>query len=586
MKYKNFKTLYLLGLVLFISCLQNNKAIEHSKEGKSVEKATIVKQEPHKYGGWYCPDNLNGFPAVNISNWKYVTVVNGRLPTKEETQKKLLIDPRTQAKKYKGELERGVVIAYDNRHKSVEFAKESASVLASFGIKTYLFESLRPTPELSFAVRELNAIGGIVVTASHNPPKYNGYKVYWKDGGQIVPPIDKKLIDEINSVKINEINFKRNDSLITLIDNEIDIKFVKNSISVGKIGDSNRKDYKIVFTPIHGTSYKILPEVLEGAGFKDLHIVKEQANPDGNFSTVKSPNPEEPEALNMAISMAKSINADIVIGTDPDADRIGLAVKNKKDEYILLNGNQMMIILTEFILSKRKNLDKSFFIGSTVVSTAMIKNIAESYNVDFKVGLTGFKWIGKMINDFPNQTYIAGGEESYGYMVGDFVRDKDAITSALVACELGSECKAKGITLVDYLIKCYIKYGFYKEKLISIEKKGAEGLKEISLIMNKLRNSKIDTLDGSKLVSIKDFQSSKEINQTNGEINNLDFPKSNVLIFESKDGTTVAARPSGTEPKIKFYFSVNTSLKSKEDFIAVNEILENKIDNLTKEFNF
>ena len=288
----------------------------------------------------------------------------------------------------------------------------------------------------------------------------------------------------------------------------------------------------------------------------------------------------------MAINLAKAVNADIVIGTDPDADRVGLAVKSNINDYLLLNGNQMMIILTEFILSKRKNLNKSFFIGSTVVSTAMIKNIAESYNVDFKVGLTGFKWIGKMIDDFPNQTYIAGGEESYGYMVGDFVRDKDAITSALVACELGSECKAKGITLVDYLIKCYIKYGFYKEKLISIEKKGAEGLKEISLIMNKLRNSKIDTLDGSKLVSIKDFQSSKEINQTNGEINNLDFPKSNVLIFESKDGTTVAARPSGTEPKIKFYFSVNTSLKSKEDFIAVNEILENKIDNLTKEFNF
>jgi len=479
-----------------------------------------------------------------------------------------------------------VAIAYDSRNNSSFFAQTAADVLSANGIVVHLFSELRPTPLLSFAVRELKCQAGIVITASHNPSEYNGYKVYWKDGGQIVPPIDKKLIDEINSVKINEINFKRNDSLITLIDNEIDIKFVKNSISVGKIGDSNRKDYKIVFTPIHGTSYKILPEVLEGAGFKDLHIVKEQANPDGNFSTVKSPNPEEPEALNMAISMAKSINADIVIGTDPDADRIGLAVKNKKDEYILLNGNQMMIILTEFILSKRKNLDKSFFIGSTVVSTAMIKNIAESYNVDFKVGLTGFKWIGKMINDFPNQTYIAGGEESYGYMVGDFVRDKDAITSALVACELGSECKAKGITLVDYLIKCYIKYGFYKEKLISIEKKGAEGLKEISLIMNKLRNSKIDTLDGSKLVSIKDFQSSKEINQTNGEINNLDFPKSNVLIFESKDGTTVAARPSGTEPKIKFYFSVNTSLKSKEDFIAVNEILENKIDNLTKEFNF
>ena len=479
-----------------------------------------------------------------------------------------------------------VVIAYDCRNQSKELANQVADVFSSNDINVYLFSSIRPTPELSYALIELKCICGIVLTASHNPPEYNGYKVYWKDGGQIVPPIDKKLIDEINSVKVNEINFKRNDSLITLIDNEIDIKFVKNSISFGKIGNSNRDNYKIVFTPIHGTSYKILPDVLKGAGFKNLHIVKEQAIPDGNFSTVKSPNPEEPEALNMAINLAKAVNADIVIGTDPDADRVGLAIKSNINDYLLLNGNQMMIILTEFILSKRKNLNKSFFIGSTVVSTAMIKNIAESYNVDFKVGLTGFKWIGKMINDFPNQTYIAGGEESYGYMVGDFVRDKDAITSALVACELGSECKAKGITLVDYLIKCYIKYGFYKEKLISIEKKGAEGLKEISLIMNKLRNSKIDTLDGSKLVSIKDFQSSKEINQTNGEINNLNFPKSNVLIFESKDGTTVAARPSGTEPKIKFHFSVNTSLKSKEDFIAVNEILENKIDNLTKEFNY
>ena len=479
-----------------------------------------------------------------------------------------------------------VVIAYDCRNQSKELANQVADVFSSNDINVYLFSSIRPTPELSYALIELNCICGIVLTASHNPPEYNGYKVYWKDGGQIVPPIDKKLIDEINSVKINEINFKRNDSLVTLIDNEIDMKFIKNSISVGKIGNSNREDYKIVFTPIHGTSYKILPEVLEGAGFKDLHIVKEQAIPDGNFSTVKSPNPEEPEALNMAIRMAKSVNADIVIGTDPDADRIGLAVKNKKDEYVLLNGNQMMIILTEFILSKRKNLDKSFFIGSTIVSTAMIKNIAESYNVDFKVGLTGFKWIGKMINDFPNQTYIAGGEESYGYMVGDFVRDKDAITSALVACEVGSECKTKGINLIDYLTECYIKYGFFKEKLISIEKKGAKGLNEISLIMNKLRNSEIKTLDGSKLTTIKDFKSSQEIDQLNGEIKNLDFPKSNVLIFESEDGTTVAARPSGTEPKIKFYFSVNTSLRSKDDYIKVNEELENKIDNLSKEFNF
>jgi phosphoglucomutase len=479
-----------------------------------------------------------------------------------------------------------VVIAYDCRNQSKELANQVADVFSSNSINVYLFSSIRPTPELSYALLKLKCICGIVLTASHNPPEYNGYKVYWKDGGQIVPPIDEKLIDEINSVKFKEINFKRNNSLINLIDTQIDTDFINDSISIGKIGESKRENYRIVFTPIHGTSYKILPEVLNGAGFNDLHIVKEQAIPDGNFNTVKSPNPEEPEALSMAIDLAEAVNADIVIGTDPDADRVGLAVKNNENEYTLLNGNQMMIILTEFILSKRKKLNKSFFIGSTVVSTAMIKNIAERYNVDFKVGLTGFKWIGKMINDFPSQNFICGGEESYGYMVGDFVRDKDAITSALVACEVGSECKSMGINLIDYLIDCYIKYGFFKEKLISIEKKGAKGLKEISSIMNKLRNSKIKSLDGSKLISFKDFQSSQEINQINDEIYNLDFPKSNVLIFESEDGTTVAARPSGTEPKIKFYFSVNTDLKSKEDYDRVNQILNNKIVNLTEEFNF
>ncbi|MDG1031189.1 MAG: phospho-sugar mutase [Flavobacteriaceae bacterium] len=479
-----------------------------------------------------------------------------------------------------------VVIAYDCRNQSKELANQVADVFSSNGINVYLFSSIRPTPELSYALIKLKCICGIVLTASHNPPEYNGYKVYWKDGGQIVPPIDKKLIDEINSVKFTDISFKRNNSLVNLIDTQIDTDFIHDSISIGKIGVSKREDYRIVFTPIHGTSYKILPEVLNGAGFKNLHIVKEQAVPDGNFNTVKSPNPEEPEALSMAIDLAKAVNADIVIGTDPDADRVGLAVKNNKNEYSLLNGNPMMISLTEFILSKRKKLNKSFFIGSTVVSTAMIKNIAERYNVDFKVGLTGFKWIGKMINDFPSQNFICGGEESYGYMVGDFVRDKDAITSSLVACEVGSECKSMGINLIDYLIDCYIKYGFFKEKLISIEKKGAKGLKEISSIMNKLRNSKINSLDGSKLISFKDFQSSQEINQISGEINNLDFPKSNVLIFESEDGTTVAARPSGTEPKIKFYFSVNTDLKSKKDYDRVNQILNNKIVNLTEEFNF
>ncbi|MGB0633867.1 MAG: phospho-sugar mutase [Flavobacteriaceae bacterium] len=478
-----------------------------------------------------------------------------------------------------------VVIAYDCRNQSRELANQVAEIFSSNNIKVYLFDSIRPTPELSYSVIKLKSICGIVLTASHNPPEYNGYKVYWKDGGQIVPPIDKNLISEIESVKFNEINFEKNDSNIEIIGYEIDSDFVKDSIKNGKIGNSNRENYKVVFTALHGTSYKLLPEVLIGAGFKDFNVVEEQHNPDGNFSTVQSPNPEEPEALSLGIKLAKKINADIVIGTDPDADRVGLAVKHNND-FQILNGNQMMIVLTEFILSKKENLNKSFFIGSTVVSTSMIKQVANFYNVDFKVGLTGFKWIGKMINDFKNQKYIAGGEESFGYMVGDFVRDKDALTSSLVACELGSECKSKNISLIDYLIKCYIKYGFYKEKLISIKKEGEKGLEEISSIMNNLRSSKKDFIDGSKTITIKDFNSSKTYDLKNNKAFNLDFPKSNVLIFESEDGSTVAARPSGTEPKIKFYISVNCRLSSKEDFEKKNSLLDEKINRIIKEFQF
>ena len=478
-----------------------------------------------------------------------------------------------------------VVIAYDCRNQSQELANQVAEIFSSNNIKVYLFDSIRPTPELSYSVIKLKCICGIVLTASHNPPEYNGYKVYWKDGGQIVPPIDKNLIKEIELVKFNEINFKKNDSDIELIGEKIDSDFVKDSIFNGKIGSSNRKNYKVVFTALHGTSYRLLPEVLTGAGFEDFNIVEEQHNPDGNFSTVQSPNPEEPEALSLGIKLANKISADIVIGTDPDADRVGLAVKHNNN-FQILNGNQMMIILTEFILSKKENLDKSFFIGSTVVSTSMIKHLANFYNVDFKIGLTGFKWLGKMINDFKNQKFVAGGEESFGYMVGDFVRDKDAITSSLVACELGSECKSKNISLVDYLIQCYIKYGFYKEKLISIKKEGAEGLEQINYIMNKLRSTKKDFIDGSKTVTIKDFDCSKTYDIKNNKVSSLDFPKSNVLIFESEDGSTVAARPSGTEPKIKFYISVNCKLENKEDFDKKNYILEDKINRIVKEFEF
>ncbi|SUZ84535.1 uncharacterized protein METZ01_LOCUS37389 [marine metagenome] len=478
-----------------------------------------------------------------------------------------------------------VVIAYDCRNQSQYLANKVAEIFSANGIKVFLFSSIKPTPELSYALVKLKCICGIVLTASHNPPEYNGYKVYWEDGGQIVPPIDTNLISEINNTKYSEINFKKNDQFIELIDKKIDDLFVADSIKNGKIGISKREDYKIVFTPLHGTSYLIGPRVLKEAGYSNLKIVKEQAIPDGNFPTVKSPNPEDEEALEMALNLAKVNNSDIFIGTDPDADRLGIGVKDNSGNYITLNGNQIMIVLTEYLLSK-KNVNKSCFIGSTIVSTPMIKKLAKYHDVDIKMGLTGFKWIAKMIKDFPNKKFIGGGEESYGYLVGDFVRDKDAITSTLLACELGSECKSNGESIYDYLIDCYVKYGFFKERLISIEKKGIKGSNEIKSIMDKLRNSQINELAGSELKLIQDFENSEETNLLTGEKSILEFPKSNVLIFESKDGTRVAARPSGTEPKIKFYFSVNMKLESREMFKKSNIILEEKMDKLVSEFNF
>jgi len=489
-------------------------------------------------------------------------------------------------KNFKNEF-KSVVIAYDCRNESEFLANKVTEIFSANNIKVFLFSSLRPTPELSYALVKLNCLCGIVLTASHNPPEYNGYKVYWKDGGQIVPPIDEKLIVQIKDTNYSDIKFKRNDKLIELIDQNIDDSFIKDSIKNGKIGTSNRNKYKIVFTPLHGTSHLIGPKVLKEAGYKNLKIVEEQAVPNGNFPTVKSPNPEDTESLEMALSLAKTNDSDIFIGTDPDADRLGIGIKDDYGKYITLNGNQIMIVLTEYLLSKNKNdLNQSYFIGSTVVSTPMIKNLAKAYNVDLKIGLTGFKWIAKMINDYPNQKFIGGGEESYGYLVGDFVRDKDAITSSLLACELGSECKSNGESLYDYLINCYIKYGFFKERLVSVEKKGIKGLSEIKEIMIGLRNKPINTLAGTEVILIQDFEKSEQLNLKTGLKSVLEFPKSNVLIFESKDGTRVAIRPSGTEPKIKFYFSVNMKLKSKKMFKISNKILEKKIDVLVNEFKF
>ena len=487
---------------------------------------------------------------------------------------------------YKKEF-KSVVIAYDCRNQSEFLANKVAEIFSANNIKVFLFSSLRPTPELSYALVKLNCICGIVITASHNPPEYNGYKVYWEDGGQIVTPVDEKLILEINNTNYSAIKFEKNQNLIELIDENIDENFIKDSIKNGKIGTSKRNNYKIVFTPLHGTSHMIGPRVLKQAGYKNIKIVEEQASPNGNFPTVKSPNPEDTESLKMALNLAKANDSDIFIGTDPDADRLGIGIKDNSGKYITLNGNQIMIVLTEYLLNKFKgDLNQSYFIGSTVVSTPMIKSLAKAYDVDLKIGLTGFKWIAKMINDYPNQKFIGGGEESFGYLVGDFVRDKDAITSSLLACELGSECKSKGISLFDYLINCYVKYGFFKERLISIEKKGINGLKEIKDIMKVLRNKPINKLAGSELILIQDFEKSEELNLKNGIKSILDYPKSNVLIFECKDGTRVAVRPSGTEPKIKFYFSVNMILESKKMFEISNKILDKKIDNLVNEFKF
>ncbi|MBT8206168.1 MAG: phospho-sugar mutase, partial [Eudoraea sp.] len=367
-------------------------------------------------------------------------------------------------KVYKGESLK-VVIAYDCRHNSDTLARLVAEVFSANGIQVYLFSALRTTPELSFAVRYLNCHAGVVLTASHNPPEYNGYKVYWTDGGQIVPPQDGQIIAEIDKLAFEDIQFTPDESLIKLIDKEVDEAFIAASVKNGDFGAAGKADFKIVFTSLHGTSITAIPEVLKRAGYTQVTVVEEQRVPDGDFPTVKSPNPEEPEALSIAMKKAEEIGADMVVGTDPDSDRLGIAVRNNKGELQLLNGNQTMILMTQFLLEQRKK--KGFrgneFIASTIVSTPMMSKLAEAYGVECKISLTGFKWIAKMIKDFPEQDFVGGGEESFGFMVGDFVRDKDAVTATLLACEIGAQAKAAGSSFFKELITCYQDYGFFKE---------------------------------------------------------------------------------------------------------------------------
>ena len=464
-----------------------------------------------------------------------------------------------------------VAIAYDCRNNSKTLAKLVANVFSANDIQVYLFSDLRPTPELSFAVKHLDCQCGIVLTASHNPPEYNGYKVYWEDGGQLVPPQDKEIIAEINRLKYSEIKFEFNHNLISYIDKEVDEAFAKASIKNGSFGipQGIKNNLNIVFTSLHGTSITMVPKVLQEAGYKNVSIVKEQALPDGDFPTVKSPNPEEPEALKMAIDLAIKQNADIVVGTDPDCDRLGIAVKNTTGEYTLLNGNQAMLIKTHFLLEKWKKenrLNGKQFVASTIVSTPMIQKIAENYKVIYKEGLTGFKWIAKMIKDFPELEHIGGGEESFGYLVGDFVRDKDAVTATLLICEIAAQTKQNGGNLLSYLDELYLKYGYYQEHLISIVKKGKKGAEEISQMMKNFRENPYTEIAGKKVVRIEDYQKSESKDLVNNSTILIDIPKSNVLIFYTEDGSKIAMRPSGTEPKIKFYISVNS--KSKNCVVA------------------
>ncbi|WP_298883529.1 phospho-sugar mutase [uncultured Polaribacter sp.] len=480
-----------------------------------------------------------------------------------------------------------VVIAFDCRHNSKKFAKVVANILSANNIKVFLFEDLRATPELSFAVRHLNCDAGIVLTASHNPPEYNGYKVYWADGGQIVPPHDGGIISKVNDLDFSEINFNAKEELIEVIGKDVDDAFIDGSVKNGCLSDDiNRDNLKIVFTSLHGTSIVSVPDALAKAGYSDVHIVEEQREPNGDFPTVKSPNPEEPEALKMATDLANKIGADIVIGTDPDCDRLGVAIRDLDGNMKLMNGNQTMVVMTEFLLKKWKEEGKingNQFVGSTIVSTELVNKSAASYGVATKVGLTGFKWIAKMIRDHESMDFIGGGEESFGYMIGDFVRDKDAVTATLLACEVAAYAKQNGSSFYEELLNIYLRNNFYKEHLISIVKKGMDGAAEIQQMLSDMRNNPLTEIDGEKIETLSDYEASTRKNLITGEVTNIDLPKSNVLIYQTASGTRIAARPSGTEPKIKFYFSVNSSLDSTNNAEATEVELDAKIQRIIKE---
>ncbi len=480
-----------------------------------------------------------------------------------------------------------VAIAYDSRNNNRLFANTAADVLSANGIRVYVFDDIRPTPELSFAVRHLGCKAGIVITASHNPPEYNGYKVYWEDGGQLVPPHDKNVIAEVNKIRsIDEVRFERNEQLISSIGEEIDKEYMQRITQLSLSPEAIRahRDLKIVYTPIHGTGVKLVPETLRLMGFENVIHVPEQDVPDGNFPTVKSPNPEESSALAMAIEKAKQTQADMVMATDPDADRIGLAIRLEDGEYELLNGNQTASLLIYYLLTKWKEnklIEGKEFIVKTIVTTELLSEIAATFGVKVYDTLTGFKYIAERIRLLEGkEKFIGGGEESYGYLVGDFVRDKDAVISAVMIAEMTAWAKQQGKSLKNLLQEIYLKHHFYKERLVSLVRKGIEGAAEIQQLMKSFREHPPQEINGQALVMIKDFLSGEGKDLANGEVFKLDLPSSNVLQFFLADGSKISIRPSGTEPKIKFYFSVKETLDNMDSYAAVDSLLNQKLDAL------
>ena len=485
-----------------------------------------------------------------------------------------------------------VAIAYDCRNNSPEFASIAANVFAANGIKVYLFESLRPTPELSFAIRHFKCQGGVVCTASHNPKEYNGYKAYWDDGAQMVPPHDKNVIVEVDKIAtVEDVKWTGGEENIVMIGKEVDAMYLDmvKSLSVYPEVCEAQHDLKIVYTSIHGTGIKLVPQALEKFGFTNVHIVEAQSVPDGNFPTVIYPNPEERETMSLGLQQAKELDADILLGTDPDADRVGVGVKNDKGEWILLNGNQTALLAFNYMIEARKAkgiAQPNDMVAKTIVTTYMIDAIAKANGVACYNVLTGFKWIAALIKEKEGkEKYIIGGEESFGLMIGDEIRDKDAVSAVAIICEMAAYEKEKGRSLFEKLLDLYVKYGFYKESLTSITKKGMNGAAEIAAMMEAYRKNPPQTIDGVKVDQLLDYELQQGTNLADGSTFKIDLPKSNVLQFVLGDGTQISARPSGTEPKIKFYFSVNTPLASAADFDATEKLLDEKIARIEKEMD-